>query len=88
VVKRRTHPKHVSVTYRVGLVMHHKRYDYICVIYGWDPVCRMSKEWQNQMGVHLLPNKHKQPFYNVLVDDLSIRYAAQGIFKADLFICN
>jgi F-box protein 21 len=77
VVKRRTHPKHVSVTYRVGLVMHHKRYDYICVIYGWDPVCRMSKEWQNQMGVHLLPNKHKQPFYNVLVDDLSIRYAAQ-----------
>ena len=28
------------------------------------------------MGVHNLPRREKQPFYNVLVDDGSIRYAA------------
>lgn len=29
------------------------------------------------MGVYNLPNKEKQPFYNVLVGDGSTRYAAQ-----------
>ena len=29
------------------------------------------------MGVYNLPNKDKQPFYNVLVEDGSTRYAAQ-----------
>ncbi|XP_062510833.1 F-box only protein 21-like [Corticium candelabrum] len=77
VVKRRANPQHLYVTYRVGLVMRHKRYDYICVIYGWDPYCRMSRAWQTQMGVHLLTHKDRQPFYSVLVEDLSIRYAAQ-----------
>ena len=28
------------------------------------------------MGVHNLPRKDKQPFYNVMVEDGSIRYAA------------
>ncbi len=27
----------------VGMVMRHKKYNYICVIYGWDPVCKASK---------------------------------------------
>ena len=29
--------------YAVGMVMKHKRYHYICVIYGWDAVCKQSK---------------------------------------------
>ena len=29
--------------YSVGMVMKHKKYHYICVIYGWDAVCKQSK---------------------------------------------
>ena len=29
--------------YSVGMVMKHKRYHYVCVIYGWDAVCTQSK---------------------------------------------
>jgi F-box protein 21 len=54
-----------------------QRYNYKCVIYGWDSKCAASKDWIYQMGVHKLPNKEKQPFYNVLVEDGSTRYAAQ-----------
>ena len=32
--------------------------------------------WIQQMGVHKLPKKDNQPFYNVLVEDGSVRYAA------------
>ena len=31
------------VTYRVGQVCQHRKYNYTCVIYGWDPVCKASK---------------------------------------------
>ena len=55
------------------------RYNYTCVIYGWDPKCQASQEWIIQMGVDHLPKKHLQPFYNVLVEDGSNRYAAQGV---------
>ncbi len=34
------------------------------------------QQWIHQMGVNKLPKKDKQPFYNVLVEDGSIRYAA------------
>ncbi len=27
----------------VGMVMKHQRYDYECVIYGWDEVCKAGK---------------------------------------------
>lgn len=50
----------------------------MCVISGWDPTCQASRDWILQMGVHMLPRKDKQPFYNVLVEDGSIRYAADG----------
>ena len=56
------------------------RYNYMCVVYGWDSRCQASQEWIYQMGVHHLPNKDKQPFYNVLVDDGSNRYAAEGLY--------
>lgn len=74
-VKTRKSPK--DAEFSVGLVMKHKRYNYTCVIYGWDPKCQASQEWIIQMGVDHLPKKHLQPFYNVLVEDGSNRYAAQ-----------
>ena len=54
------------------------RYDYKCVIYGWDVNCQMSDQWIQQMGVNQLQCGPTQPFYNVLVEDGTNRYAAQG----------
>lgn len=58
--------------------MRHRQYNYKCVIYGWDSLCAASRDWIQQMGVENLPKKGHQPFYNVLVEDGSTRYAAQG----------
>ncbi|XP_043967786.1 F-box only protein 21 isoform X2 [Gambusia affinis] len=77
-VKRRSAPEHLEVQYSVGLIMKHKRSGYNCVIYGWDPKCTMSQEWINTMRVHQLSSGANQPFYNVLVQDGTCRYAAQG----------
>ncbi|XP_077811467.1 F-box only protein 21 isoform X3 [Macaca mulatta] len=76
-VKLRSDEKHRDVCYSIGLIMKHKRYGYNCVIYGWDPTCMMGHEWIRNMNVHSLPHGHHQPFYNVLVEDGSCRYAAQ-----------
>ncbi|XP_056008916.1 F-box only protein 21-like [Ostrea edulis] len=79
-VTKKIKPKHRAenkeVRFSVGMVMRHKRYNYLCTIFGWDSTCQASREWILQMGVHMLPRKDKQPFYNVLVEDGSIRYAA------------
>lgn len=64
------------VHYSVGMIAHHRRYNYMCVIRGWDDCCKSSEEWSAQMGVNNLPKGRNQPFYNVLVDDGSERYAA------------
>jgi F-box protein 21 len=66
-----------SVSYAVGMIMRHRQYNYKCVIYGWDSLCAASQDWIQQMGVENLPKKGHQPFYNVLVEDGSTRYAAQ-----------
>ena len=55
------------------------RYQYKCVVYGWDPTCQMREEWIARMGVDRLSDGRNQPFYNVLVEDGTERYAAQGI---------
>ncbi|XP_022340502.2 F-box only protein 21-like [Crassostrea virginica] len=82
--KRREDNK--DVQFSVGMVMKHRRYDYMCVIFGWDSKCMMSREWIFQMGVHTLPRKDQQPFYNVLVEDGSIRYAAdENLFHPDSY---
>uniref|UniRef100_A0A8D3AJ23 F-box protein 21 n=1 Tax=Scophthalmus maximus TaxID=52904 RepID=A0A8D3AJ23_SCOMX len=70
-------PEHLEVQYSVGLIMKHKRSGYNCVIYGWDPKCTMSQEWITTMRVHQLSSGANQPFYNVLVQDGTCRYAAQ-----------
>lgn len=69
------HPE--GVQYCVGSVMHHKRYHYHCVIFGWSETCQMDPQWQRQMGVDALPGGAGQPFYKVLVEDGSERNAAQ-----------
>uniref|UniRef100_UPI0035902BF6 F-box only protein 21 isoform X2 n=1 Tax=Myxine glutinosa TaxID=7769 RepID=UPI0035902BF6 len=76
-VKRRMDSDTERVRFAIGLVMKHKRYDYMCVIYDWDVHCEMGQEWQRTMGVNRLPGSANQPFYNVLVEDGSCRYAAQ-----------
>lgn len=73
-----------DVEFRVGMIMKHKRYDYLCVIYGWDNVCCMSESWKVQMGVYNLSLTDQQPYYNVLAHDGSSRYAAQESLARDL----
>ncbi|XP_068206002.1 F-box only protein 21-like isoform X2 [Palaemon carinicauda] len=66
-----------EIKFATGLIMKHKRYNYTCVIFGWDKTCRMPFDWVQRMGVDNLMYKTEQPFYNVLVCDGSHRYAAQ-----------
>lgn len=70
-------PRTSEMKFAVGMIMRHLRLGYICVIYDWDPICLASSDWQDQMNVHRLSMKDKQPFYNVLVEDGSHRYVAQ-----------
>ncbi len=60
-----------------GMVMRHRRYNYDCVISGWDARCQAERAWITYMGVDQLRLQDKQPFYHVLADDGSNRYAAQ-----------
>ncbi|XP_074868937.1 F-box only protein 21 isoform X2 [Carettochelys insculpta] len=83
-VKHRSDEKHKDISFSVGLIMKHKRYGYNCVIYGWDPTCLMGQEWIRNMNVHSLPHGPHQPFYNVLVEDGSCRYAAQENLEYNL----
>ncbi|XP_067032659.1 F-box only protein 21-like isoform X1 [Acropora muricata] len=75
--KLRSDPRNSEVRFKVGMVMRHKLYNYGCVIFGWDPVCKMDELWIQQMGVDNLTGGRNQPFYNVLGDDCTQRYAAQ-----------
>ncbi|XP_078362557.1 F-box only protein 21-like [Oculina patagonica] len=81
--KLRSDPSHSQVGFKVGMVMRHKLYHYGCVIYGWDPVCKMDESWIQQMGVDRSPGGRNQPFYNVLGDDGSQRYAAHINLRED-----
>ncbi|KAK6190846.1 hypothetical protein SNE40_002623 [Patella caerulea] len=74
VKRRKDNPE---VKFSTGMIMKHKKYHYMCVIYGWDSTCQATEEWIIQMGVNRLPRDQYQPFYNVLVQDGSNRYAAQ-----------
>lgn len=46
----------------------------------------MSPAWIEQMGVHHLSLGPDQPFYNVLVEDGTNRYAAQGTYTTSLAV--
>lgn len=68
----------INTSVYLSCVISPTRSGYNCVIYGWDPKCTMSQEWITTMRVHQLSNGANQPFYNVLVQDGTCRYAAQG----------
>ncbi|KAF8786989.1 F-box only protein 21 like protein [Argiope bruennichi] len=72
-----------GVEFAVGMIMKHKKYKYRCVIYGWDVTCAAGKDWITSMGVYELKYKDQQPFYLVLVDDGTNRYAAQENLECD-----
>ncbi|GFS36828.1 f-box only protein 21 [Nephila pilipes] len=76
-IKCQPRDQNCTVKHAVGMIMRHQKYNYRCVIYGWDSVCTASNDWISQMGVFDLKHKDKQPFYMVLVDDGTNRYAAQ-----------
>eukprot|EP00041_Stephanoeca_diplocostata_P021723 m.512083 g.512083 ORF g.512083 m.512083 type:complete len:321 (+) comp21892_c1_seq71:2226-3188(+) len=60
----------------VGALCRHRRYNYTCVVRGWDAECLAPSQWQIQMGVHHLAKGPKQPFFLVSASDGSERYAA------------
>ena len=37
--------------YSVGMVMRHKRYNYYCVIFGWDPICKATLVSFQKLGI-------------------------------------
>lgn len=76
-----------NLRYAVGMVMTHLYLNYKCVIYDWDPVCLAATEWQENNNIKKLAYKDNQPFYNVLVEDGSHRYVAQGFHSVQLFVC-
>ncbi|OAG44034.1 hypothetical protein AYO21_01886 [Fonsecaea monophora] len=75
--KYRADPRNSEVKYSVGQVFRHRRRNYVAVIYGWDPYCRMQEQWITMNQVDRLPNGRSQPFYNVIVEDESTRYVAE-----------
>ncbi|KAL9615513.1 MAG: hypothetical protein Q9167_000026 [Letrouitia subvulpina] len=76
-VKRRTSQACKNVKYQVGQIFRHKKYHYQGVITGWDVECALGESWISQMGVDQLKRGRYQSFYNVLVEDKSVRYVAE-----------
>lgn len=62
--------------YAVGMTCYHNKYDYVCIIRGWDAQCALK--WQCQMAAESLYFGVTQPFYNVIAADQSERYVPQG----------
>ncbi|EWC45053.1 hypothetical protein DRE_06333 [Drechslerella stenobrocha 248] len=73
-VKRRSSFENRGVLFFIGTVFQHRRYGYQAAITGW--TINMTHE-----GVDFeeseLQEGLKQPFYRVIVEDLSVRYVAQ-----------
>ncbi|CAH0604672.1 unnamed protein product [Chrysodeixis includens] len=67
--------RHGNVRFAVGLICYHQKYDYVCIILGWDPIC--SIDVGNRLEFQSLRYGLKQTFYNVVAIDQSERYVAQ-----------
>ena len=52
--------------YKVGEIIHHRRYDYRGVIFGYDSKFRGTDAWYNRNRTQ--PRKD-QPWYHILVDE-------------------
>ncbi len=67
--------------FRIGDLVHHRRYHYRGVVFAVDPVCRAGEDWylKNQTQ----PERN-QPWYHVMVDGaLHTTYVAEGNLEAD-----
>ncbi|GAA5839171.1 hypothetical protein JCM11251_003695 [Rhodosporidiobolus azoricus] len=65
-----------DIKWKIGTVFHHRLFNYVAVIRGWDYKCEASEQWIRQMQVDRLPFGRNQPFYHVIVEDGSSRYVA------------
>ncbi|KAL4875530.1 Hemimethylated DNA-binding protein YccV like-domain-containing protein [Aspergillus karnatakaensis] len=75
-VKRRS-PQHKGVSYHVGQVFKHRRYNYTAIITGWDAECGAGEQWMRRMRIDQLQSGRHQSFYHVIVEDKSVRYVAE-----------
>jgi len=67
--------------FKVGELVHHKRYDYRGVIVEWDPACKATDEWYARNQTQ--PDRD-QPWYHVLVDgSAQTTYVAQQNLESD-----
>ncbi|KAL8673344.1 MAG: hypothetical protein Q9168_002223 [Polycauliona sp. 1 TL-2023] len=76
-VKPRDRETLQSVPSKVGQMFRHRRYNYQGVVTGWDVECAAGEAWMSQMGIDRLSRGRHQSFYNVLVEDKSVRYVAE-----------
>ncbi|GBP30705.1 F-box only protein 21 [Eumeta japonica] len=73
-----------SLKFAVGMICYHLKYDYICIVRDWDPVCAASAGWQQRMAINGLEYGSDQPFYTVIAADYSNRYVAQENLRVKL----
>lgn len=67
--------------YRIGQLIHHRRYGYRGVVVSVDTVCQADDEWYERNRTQ--PDRD-QPWYHVVVDDAShMTYVAQSNLEAD-----
>lgn len=64
----------MAYKFKIGHVVHHKRYDYFGVIIHADRSCKANEEWYDRNRTQ--PDR-EQPWYNVLVDGGSETYVAE-----------
>ncbi len=70
----------VKNKYKIGHVVHHKRYDYYGVIFHADESCKAADDWYKRNRTQ--PDRD-QPWYNVLVDGGSETYVAEENLEFD-----
>ncbi|KHJ34278.1 putative f-box domain-containing protein [Erysiphe necator] len=75
-IRLRRPPANQNVRYKIGQVFRHKRYYYTGVIIGWD-LEGENFDWAFTNDARSLLFGMYQSFYNVLVEDTSIRYVAE-----------
>ncbi|KAF3926778.1 hypothetical protein ABW21_db0208913 [Orbilia brochopaga] len=73
-VKRRFSIENNDVLFCIGTVFRHRRYGYQAAVTGW--TTNMTHETVDLEEAELQKGL-KQPFYRVMVEDLSVRYVAQ-----------
>jgi len=67
--------------FQEGDIVHHTRYDYRGVVFGWDPVCAADETWYQSNQTQ--PERN-QPWYHILVDRAThTTYVAEANLEAD-----